>query len=406
MRYLRERDTETGQKSLTPEPLGEEPDFGPFMTAMHSALEKLPEVDGLIAEIAAQPELAHVVFVDAAGNSLAEDARKWWVGQFLLVPFVSHLLAIRNDASWNDEAFDEVFDDLVLHLARAPIPIEWVAPLDHFESTLENVEIDETTRIAALDDELAAELVERFGDGGFGFQHVTMADLLNWSHVIRCEGVQRHPVLGQPAPTRAVIPDLVTALRLLRESGVRTPFVYTRALRRTFIFGGWGGLSHDLAKSWFPFASDLVLEPDDVPVVVSLHRRLLEIEHGNDEAKRRFELALGRINSAAQRVSVEDRLLDYWIALETLFVPDSRGEISFRARTRVARFVSEEIAERQQIAETLSRSYDRRSKVVHGDKPKADTSELTNETGEVLRRALRVMLEKSEAIDLAELDLG
>jgi hypothetical protein len=405
-RYVREHDSQTGQTSLRQEPLGEAPDFGSLMLGMFSVLEKLPQVDRLLAELDAHPELADLVFVDAGGNPLAEDSRKWWVDQFVLIPFVQHLLALRPDAIWDDEAFEEVFADLVRHLERESIPVELIAPLENFESDLGQVKVDQATRIAALDDELAAELLERFGGaGGLGFQHVSAADLLNWSHLIRFETIERHPMAGPPEPARPVIPDLVTALRLLRESGVRAPFVYRRPLRRTFVAASWG-LSHGLTGSWFPFGTNLDFAADDVPVVVALHRRLGEIEHGNDEAKRRFELAVGRINTSAERVSTEDRLIDYWIALETLFVPDSRGEISFRARTRVARFVTADLAERKQISETLSRSYDRRSKIVHGDKPRADTPTLTNETGELLRRALRKMLEEGEAVDLGELDLG
>jgi hypothetical protein len=405
LRYLREHDPQTRQTTLRQEPIGEAPDLGSLMIGMFSVLKKLPEVDRLLAELEAHPELAAVVFVDAGGNLLSEDSRKRWLDQFVLIPFVQHLLELRPDAMWDERAFEEVFTDLVRHLEREPVPVELIAPLEHFQSDLEEVEVDEATRLVLLGDDLLTEFLDRFGDGGFGIQHVTPADVLNWSHVIRYETIEEHPAAGPPEPTRPVIPDLVTALRLLRESGVRTAFVFRRPLRRTFLAGG-GAFSYGLTGSWFPFGTDLVFGADDVPVLAALHGRLLEIEHGDDEAKRRFELALGRINTAAERVSIEDRLIDYWIALETLFVPDSRGEISFRARTRVARFVTLDLAERERISETLSRSYDRRSKIVHGDKPKADTPTLTNETGELLRRALRRMLDEGEEVDLGGLDLG
>src|SRR6266508_3519734 len=41
-----------------------------------------------------------------------------------------------------------------------------------------------------------------------------------------------------------------------------------------------------------------------------------------------------------------------------------------------------------------------------GDKPKADLAELTARTGEILRRALRRMLETGEGFDVEMLDLG
>lgn len=183
--------------------------------------------------------------------------------------------------------------------------------------------------------------------------------------------------------------------------------VVTRPLGRPFAPGVFSSsVSTPFGQTSHRFAQDLTIDADDAQTLRSLLGRLRAVELADTEARRRFDLALTRLNTAAQRASIEDRLIDYWIALETLFAHDGRAEISYRARTRVARYISDNIDERKQIAQTLSRSYDRRSKVVHGDKPKADLAGLTTETGEILRRALRRMLESGEAIDVEMLDLG
>ena len=130
------------------------------------------------------------------------------------------------------------------------------------------------------------------------------------------------------------------------------------------------------------------------------------MQHASDEAARRFELALRRLNMSVERAGAEDRLIDYWIALETLFVSDARGEIRYRARTRISKYIGSSLAERRQIADSLGTSYTRRSEVVHGDRAKPDLGELTDTTGEILRQSLKTILVDGVAPDVEALDLG
>ncbi len=72
----------------------------------------------------------------------------------------------------------------------------------------------------------------------------------------------------------------------------------------------------------------------------------------------------------------------------------------------MARYLEDDVEARKSLARTLATSYDRRSRIVHGDKPKPDISEVTRQTGEILRRALRRMLEGNRKVDLEALDLA
>lgn len=61
-----------------------------------------------------------------------------------------------------------------------------------------------------------------------------------------------------------------------------------------------------------------------------------------------------------------DRLIDYWIALESLLIPEkSITELSYRASLRGAYFVSED-HDRGVAFKHLRDSYDARSRFVHG----------------------------------------
>jgi Apea-like HEPN len=110
-------------------------------------------------------------------------------------------------------------------------------------------------------------------------------------------------------------------------------------------------------------------------------------------------LAIRRFNDAATRERAEDRLIDYWIALESLFTPDKSTELKFRAALRIGAYVGATPDERVEIYKFICISYDRRSQVVHGTekkKPKQSIEDIAARTGEYLRRALRQVLTRAD----------
>jgi hypothetical protein len=123
-------------------------------------------------------------------------------------------------------------------------------------------------------------------------------------------------------------------------------------------------------------------------------------------------LALRRLAASSVRRSDEDRLIDAWIAFESLFAPDHTSELRFRASLRIARFVGSNRSERTDLFNELKRSYDWRSRIVHGAgaptgrraKELGSLRDAVELTDEVLRRALRRGLEG--APNLEEIDRG
>lgn len=80
-------------------------------------------------------------------------------------------------------------------------------------------------------------------------------------------------------------------------------------------------------------------------------------------------LAFRRYSLSLEKKSPEDQLLDLWIALESLFVPDGKkGEITYKLRLRMAYYFGATFEERQNIAEFIKKSYNHRSEIVHSGK--------------------------------------
>jgi hypothetical protein len=116
----------------------------------------------------------------------------------------------------------------------------------------------------------------------------------------------------------------------------------------------------------------------------------------------RLSLAVRRFDDSYYRKRPDDRLIDLWIALETLFLQTDEGELRFRAALMIARYVGASQEARLKIFKDVKASYDLRSKLVHGAvKPRDKLAELVDRTGEILRLALLRCLpsHKPPAID-------
>lgn len=114
-----------------------------------------------------------------------------------------------------------------------------------------------------------------------------------------------------------------------------------------------------------------------------------------------------------ERYRFEDRLVDYWIALESLFLTDIEQELSFRAALRVANFLEHHRKHRKGVFDAVKTSYDLRSWIVHGESQSSNKkkkwsperiSEATLETESILRRCLRACVINDGEPRLGQLD--
>ena len=80
-----------------------------------------------------------------------------------------------------------------------------------------------------------------------------------------------------------------------------------------------------------------------------------------------LDIAIRRFNYAYERERSEDKLIDYMIAFEALFSEGS-GDLRYKIPTRVARFLETDSDQRRNICNIMKKSYDVRSKIVHGNR--------------------------------------
>ncbi len=119
----------------------------------------------------------------------------------------------------------------------------------------------------------------------------------------------------------------------------------------------------------------------------------------SEERRMELRVPMQRLNSAMRRPSQVDSAIDLGIALESIFLPDGRGALTFRLRVRAARWLGSTPGERRRLSTVVGELYAVRSKAVHeGRAPdrvhQRETRELLEEGYELTARALLALITK------------
>lgn len=113
-----------------------------------------------------------------------------------------------------------------------------------------------------------------------------------------------------------------------------------------------------------------------------------------------LQLALRRWRDSADRGRDDDHLIDYWIALEALFMPDSDKKIKETVSRRVSRYIGTDSKAQSAIKEQLRESYKRRSELVHGEQLLGwNVHAVAYQTRTHLRAALLKVIEDADVFE-------
>jgi hypothetical protein len=93
----------------------------------------------------------------------------------------------------------------------------------------------------------------------------------------------------------------------------------------------------------------------------------------NIPEKHFLSVAIRRFSQANERESIEDKIIDFLISAEALFLSSGgsfQGELKYRLSHRAAMFIDDESEKQRKIFKFMQKAYDVRSAIVHGATPK------------------------------------
>jgi hypothetical protein len=308
----------------------------------------------------------------------------------------------------------DVFDDVYAQLEQfifepETIRVFWLVQFRNLKTEIEALDLSDGIRLRRANEAERKQAVKGSYSGA-GTQ----------------PGMDIYEVFSNPAFTRSrqdldTVPDVFLELAFQRGS-VRSEDVEAYAEKFLLTLRLIDDVPVSIHSFWYvdtnPFPSIVpprrvlheelpFARPEEPYVITPDHAAKIEELWMNSELHikdPRLLLAVRRLDDSYHRKRPEDRLIDYWVALETLFLQVNEGELRYRASLSIARFLGNSQADRLAICKDVKTSYDLRSKLVHGVvKPVDKLAEIEKQTGSLLRQTLLRCIPKQQTPDNEEI---
>lgn len=358
--------------------LGEEDVLDPALLRDEALLESED-----LATTALTAAIAQAVGEGAANGQAVRD---WTLGK-VVCPVLAEYFCVPQFPVVFDESHYQVAKVRALALVSDPEAYVHVHPITKVDAT-ERIEVASGVVIRPVED---AELEEWLNPGPFDAL-VPQQTVMDIGSVIEID----YDGENRGGPAREAAERLTTVLQLLLDCDAVAPFNeerhrFTRALRAA----GYPG-----AADWRPGLHQPI-QPTDAGRLAQGIQRIVDrsVVPG-------LQLALRRWRGSARRARDDDKLIDYWIGLEALFMPDTSSQIKATVSRRVSNYTGVD-ASRETIAQQLRESYKRRSELVHGEHLQGwNIHAVAHQTRGHLRAALLRVLEDADTFHAPVWDVG
>ena len=171
---------------------------------------------------------------------------------------------------------------------------------------------------------------------------------------------------------------------------------------------GVGGYSSTMPQS--DLHQSVQLSPPQIDSITTLYRGLTEAP---TETWNRLRIPIDRWAKSMAGDNPIDQIIDLGIALESLYVPDSQGEVNLRFALHAAWHLGNNKTERQRLREEFRQIYAARSDVVHtgrlrGDRAKSsfDESRFVSRAQELCWQGITSVIKAGDIPDWSDLVMG
>jgi hypothetical protein len=296
---------------------------------------------------------------------------------WLLLEFIHELWKVDKKLDFNIDKFSSVYVSFEDFIYNPLITRRLIAPLEYFDSEVLEIDLGKGLRIKALTDE---EFEDLYIEGGTFRDTYKTQNVSRKYFVIISESQQPKLVIREDEERGIYEPRLLAprermealcrVLRVLKKGTVGFRIVHERH--------PWVGSTGAVFQRIYWQGSILALTADDVERLKELWQSYKCVDFKVDKFLR---VATERFSNGLDRLNSEDRIIDFVICLEALFLSGignagDWGEISYRFALHGARFLEKDIPERKRVFHDLRAAYRVRNPIIHGGSyklPKAET---------------------------------
>jgi len=302
-------------------------------------------------------------------------------------------------ADFDEERFNEVYQSFENYLYSETVQYRSFVILRNLEIETEELTLTDNLKIKTLSDSEFEKLVNAsrlpFSQSSLNFLSPNNLILERVFAIKKSpEVVVNSATMEQAEETKNLFVNVINALRLFKKGRVGFEAIFRETISDWEV-GGFGASS----SPTFPhaFLGSFKLQESEQDDFIEFWHFFKGINF--KALDKNFRIAANRFNSACERKDSEDRLIDYVIALTSLFSRKrERGLERYRLSMRVALLLERDSEKRKKVRQEILEIYDKRSAVVHGREIKkfqnfTNLTDLVDKAEEYVRRSIKVLLQ-------------
>ncbi len=349
-------------------------------------LFSLPEFDTVLNTVIHIPAFFSVLCPERERQPSNDRDYQRTVLESYFTTFLVEYIRGKQDLAFTPPIFEYLYQKLEEYIYDSePITTKALIHIRNLRSEVENVSIGNNVflRQATYEEKKAAFTISR---QGLALPSIPETVLEIHHHI----PATAYLSLPEQQEIYEIAKAVVFALRLMKsefvEEGIHYHDISDQPFRRT------GGMGHSLLQNPFSYANNpYILTSEDIDVLTKLWQKAKKAYNKPDLA-----MARTRFEGSYLRTTLDDMLIDYWIGLEALFLPqDYTREMAEAVALAVSNYLGRTAESRSTIYHQVIDSHKLRGKVVHGKQVDGDKlRETYTKIGNLLRRTLRQRIEE------------
>jgi hypothetical protein len=292
--------------------------------------------------------------------------------------------------------FDELYAEFERHYYVSLLPYKVAAPVHGLFGTMEEVELGNNLRLHRLSESEKTtyiRLIEPPSSANLGF---AAFDVSLWQYAIEKVHYHRKGTAMDTSSSEKECEDVITTLRLFKSGRIDIPvFKIQSAIWQPHHMISFHPFSH--ASRLLPFRTFEFNESEKSGLLRLWKRmRIFKQEVGSYRSGKYINIALKRFNSGIEEDDFEDKIIDFLIAFEALYLLE-RDELTYKLSNRVAILLGKTDADADETRKLMAKAYDLRSGIIHGKEVRPikiegkiiERGDFLKRVEEYLRRSLR-----------------
>jgi len=301
-------------------------------------------------------------FSDNAGNPVEKPGVSTIARSYFLPLLIQYFRAVEF-FEINEDVFHALYLRFEEYLYSDSLRYEVLAPLAGFTCDVDLIQLEKNLLIRKMKE----EEVERLWKPKEPFLP-PLIDFIDASVLtFTLETTFAHKKGARALESSEIFNSVITILRLFKPGGVN--FFFTQ--RTPLMWGPIEGIAYSFKQRGDFFGRGRYnLTKDEIDSFVTFWKEFRDvIVKGEFQGHNYIQIALKRLNLGLEENNLEDKLIDYFVAFEALYLLETL-ELSYRLSLRTATLLGDTSEERNSIFKLMKDAYALRSNIVHGKKPK------------------------------------